>query len=43
MMTNETCSMCDELLTKKEERYFNVSVNEIPLCTICILKDWELI
>jgi len=38
-----SCSYCNEPLNEDEIKYFNVVVQEMPLCTQCILTDWELI
>jgi hypothetical protein len=34
------CSMCKELLGEEEGKYFDVTVDEMPLCLECLLKDW---
>ena len=31
--------MCNELLGE-EGKYFDVTVDEMPLCLECLLKDW---
>ena len=40
MDTIEHCSMCNELLGEKEEKYFTFAAHELPLCMECTLKDW---
>lgn len=37
------CSNCIEKLDEDEASYFTLAVHEMPLCTQCILTDWELI
>ena len=34
------CSCCNEPLNEDEGKYFDVTVDEMPLCLECLLKDW---
>ena len=39
-MSINKCSYCNEPLNEDEAKYFDVTVDEMPLCLECLLKDW---